>query len=177
MMKIRREIVVEKINKYKYILIGLIIAITGYTYTLLINWDIINNVNVYLSFTKKYGLDEAFFIWIFCFLFFMILNLVESFKRKIYLQKKKAYLSMLDESNHMIKKLLYQLQIIRMEAKNSPNFDKQVLRMFDTSIEDAVTMLNKLSDIKKIDKDHIFKKIKPKERSRDQKIKIDLFGY
>ncbi len=172
-----KEIVTKKINNYTYILMGLIIAIIGYTYSSLSNWDIVEGINKYLSFTRKYRLDETFFIWGLFFLFFTVLNFIVLFKRKMYLQKKKAYSSMLNESNYIIKKLLYQLQIIRMEAENNASFDKQVLRMFDSSIEEAITMVDKLSHIKNLDKDPIFKTIVPKKEYKDQNMKMDLFEY
>lgn len=172
-----KEVIVEKINNYKYILIGLIIAITGYTYSLFGYWDVIKNVNKYLSFTRKHKLDETFFIWGLFFVFFAALNFIELFKRKTYLQKKRVYLSMLNESNHIIKKLLYQLQIIRMEAENNSSFDKQVIRMFDGSVEETVTIVDKLSDIKNLDKTPVFKTIIPKKEHKDQKREIDLFEY
>ncbi|WP_035084903.1 hypothetical protein [Aquimarina latercula] len=147
--------------EYKYFMIGLIVAVIGYFYSLYNNLDVFEYIGKYLTLTEKYELDEAIFIWALVFLFFAILNIISFLIRKKESQKRKVYRSMLYANNHIIKNLLYQIQILRMEAKKDPNFDNQVIRMFDNSIEEAQILVDNLSKIKKIDSKDIYDSIKP----------------
>lgn len=143
-------------EKYMLSFLGLLVASMGYVYCFLMNPDFVEHFKNYIELKEKHEIDEAVFIWIFVLLVFVVFNFIELLKKRLFLQKKNVYVSMLYSTNHIIKNLLYQIQIMRMEAEKDPNFDKQVIRMFDSSIEEAKDMVDKLSKIKNIDSKDIY---------------------
>ncbi|NER13603.1 hypothetical protein GWK08_09155 [Leptobacterium flavescens] len=146
------------IHKYKYIIIGAVISITGYLYSLKNNINLTDLAHKYLHFIEKYEVDLAF--WVLILVFFVFLNLMSLQKKNSFAEKRKIYLSMLYASNHILRNLLNQIQIIRIEAGEDLNFDRETLKMFDESVEEAELLISRLSEVKNIDEDTIHESIK-----------------
>ncbi|MHA7058529.1 hypothetical protein ACWGOQ_0015000 [Aquimarina sp. M1] len=152
--------------RYKFFLVGVMAAVIGYIYSSLTSWDI----SWYLAFTEKYQLNQTLCVWIVVFLFFITLNFISIQIRRKESQKRKKYKSMLYSSNQIIKSLLYQIKIIKMEADKTPTFDQQVIRMFDSSVEEAKELVVKLGDINHIDHIRIVNPISSVEKKEDNNI-------
>ncbi|WP_027395112.1 hypothetical protein [Aquimarina latercula] len=170
----------KNLQKYSLTLIGLVVAIFGYLFCSFNNLDIVKSINTYIVLTDKYELDKSVFVWISILLFFMIINSIVLFRKRIISEKYKVYKSMLYASNHILNNFLNQTQIIRMEAENIPDIDKRTIDMFDESVEEAELLIKKLSDIEIIDEAYIYKAIAPitqneKKLNKHQNDKIQKF--
>lgn len=87
-------------------------------------------------------------------------------KRKIIVEKQveaiAIYGSMLGATQHILNNLLQQMQIVRLEAVKSEDFDQEIVKKYDTSIENAVELIKKLSSVENITREDIKKSVYPK---------------
>ena len=60
------------------------------------------------------------------------------------------YGSTLSASHHILNNLLNQMQLFRMEAESSKDFDREILREFDQASTDAGQLLAQLSDVSEV---------------------------
>lgn len=104
---------------------------------------------------NKYHLDE-WLLWALVILVLTTVNYIITLRRKYIQEKVKIYHSMLYASNHILRNLLNQIQVVRLEAESVSEFDPETLKMFDESVAEAEELVSKLSKIKCIDQKSIY---------------------
>ena len=62
---------------------------------------------------------------------------------------------------HILNNLLNEMQLFKMEALKCKNFDADVLKMYDTSINEASDLIKRLSQVEDITEDNIWASINP----------------
>ena len=73
----------------------------------------------------------------------------------------KIFGSTMHATHHILNNLLNQLQLVRIEAESSHDFDKQILKSFDNSLRQAEELVKKLSNIDHITEESILSSVKP----------------
>ena len=88
------------------------------------------------------------------------------FSRKLLIQEKqleavRIYNSMLSASHHILNNLLNQMQLFRIEALKSKDFDHKIIRYFDDATNEATELIKKLSAIENITDNNIRAAVDP----------------
>ncbi len=150
----------KRLRKYLLSFVGVFIAALGFIASKLFDWPIIDRIRTYTErISDSHKLDEFFFFWGPIMLTFFFLNAFYGFRNQKRIEKERLYNSMSYASNHILRNLLNQMQIVRIEAENTKGFDKNSLHMFDQSIAEAENLLSKLSKIETINETNIYKSI------------------
>lgn len=147
------------VRKYLYILIGFSVSLTGYLLFNFMNIDLVDFIYYSLQLGEKYELDELILFSI-IFLISLIINVLVIMWKNKFDEKRKIYASMLYASNHILRNFLCQSQIIKIEAEENITFNKETIRMFEKSTNEAETLIKKLSSIKQVDARDIYESIK-----------------
>ncbi len=154
------------IDRYKFSLIGLIIAIILFTFAALNNIDLFQGFLGYLNQIKGHEIHELI-IPVLVFSIFIILNLSKRKKKyKIEHEKLVIYKAMLMSSHHVLNNFLNQMHIFKITAENTPDFDPEVLELYNHIIEDASKQIESLSKITSIDEKTIFQSVAPKTKPK-----------
>ena len=119
-----------------------------------------------LKSAEKYELDE-FFLALFIFLGFLVVDLLQRQKKqKIEKEKEQEkigiYAAMLSSTHHILNNFLNQMQLVKITADNTPGFDKKVLDLYDTIMQDAEKQIQELSNLPEITEETIKESVKPK---------------
>ena len=77
------------------------------------------------------------------------------------LEKARIYSSMLYATHHILNNLLNQIQLIRLEAHRSKDFDKSMIKYYDNAILEASDLLDKLSNVEEITGESIWASVDP----------------
>lgn len=86
--------------------------------------------------------------------------------RKRMLQEKQlaalqTYNSMIYATHHILNNLLNQMQLFRMTALRSTDFDRETIRLYDNAIDEAQDLLGRLSRIENITEENILASVDP----------------
>ena len=90
---------------------------------------------------------------------FFIKNIVVRDKQ---LEVARTYNGMIDASLHILVNLLNQMQLFKVEAQKSKDFDREVIKYYDNAIEEASLLIDKLSVLHDITETNIGTTINPK---------------
>lgn len=77
----------------------------------------------------------------------------------------RTYNSMLHVSQHIINNLLNQMNLFKMEALKQEGFDKDVLKLYDNTINEASDLIKTLSRVEDISEGHIWTSAEQKKIS------------
>lgn len=93
--------------------------------------------------------------------------LSDSYSRRLVFEEKQSeainiYNSMLGASQHILNNLLNQMQIVKLEALKSKQFNQNIIREYDIAFNDAVELISKLSSVEKITSEDIEDSVYPK---------------
>lgn len=92
----------------------------------------------------------------FVLIFFVILDEIRrKKKRQIASVKQEIYRSMLQASDHVVKNFLNQMQLFRLTAEETPDFNPQVIAQFDEIIKNATDQMHALREVEKVDEEAI----------------------
>ncbi len=87
----------------------------------------------------------------------------------IHAEREKDKREFLEENiramNHITRNFLQKMTIFREYAERTEGFDKEVLQLYDTIIDDASVEIQRVSDIKKYDSTSIRHAIEPRPHS------------
>ena len=78
------------------------------------------------------------------------------------LEAARIYNSMSYAGRHIINNLLNQMQLFKMEALKCNEFDANVIKMYDESINEASDLIKRLSQVENITEDNIWASVKPR---------------
>lgn len=149
-------------KKYKLTLIGLFLATIISSITLTFKLDLFELVIETLISLEEYEIDE-FIIPVILLLVFSFFDQIRIQRlQKIEYEKVKIYRAMLESTRHILNNFLNQVQLFKITAENTPNFDPEVLSLYDVVIKDASIQIEALGSITNIDEKSIHESVEPK---------------
>ncbi|MBQ0711882.1 MAG: hypothetical protein KBT53_02875 [Porticoccus sp.] len=77
------------------------------------------------------------------------------------LEAARIYNSMIHASQHILNNLLNQMQLFKMEALKSNDFDKDIIKIYDSSIDEATNLIQRLSQVEDITGENIKASVGP----------------
>jgi len=77
------------------------------------------------------------------------------------LEATRIYDSMIYASQHILNNLLNQMQLFRMEALRSNDFDRGIIELYDNAIDEATDLIQRLSQVKSITGESIWAAVDP----------------
>ena len=92
----------------------------------------------------------------------------DSITRKLLIKEKqleaaRIYTSMIRASQHILNNLLNQMQLFKLEALKSNDFDREIIKLYDNAIDEAGYLIKSLSEVKNITDDNIWDSVGPKK--------------
>ncbi len=152
------------IDKYRYTLIALVFAGACLFAAFALNFDLFEHVVASLKSAERFELDE----FIIPALALVIALLTDGVRKntgiKIEAEKVKIYKAMVFSVHHIMNNFVNQMQLFKMEADDTPGFDRRVLELYDGVIADATRQITALSSVTKLDENAIKKSVAPKSR-------------
>ena len=99
-------------------------------------------------------------------LIFLFGVFADFYSRKMLIAQQNAealriYNSMLWATHHVLNNLLNQMQIMRLEATKSADFDQDVIVLYDNAIAEAEGLIKKLSEIENVSEETIKGSVSP----------------
>ena len=86
-------------------------------------------------------------------------------KKERQLEAARIYKSMVFATHHILNNLLNQMQLVKIEASECKDFNPKTLELYDSTINEAKSLINKLSDIRSITDQDIVASIQPSKIS------------
>lgn len=80
------------------------------------------------------------------------------------LEVARIYNGMIDASLHVLVNLLNQMQLFKVEAQKSKDFDRDVIKFYDNAIQEASNLVDTLSKLHDVTKASIGTTLDPKKR-------------
>jgi hypothetical protein len=77
-------------------------------------------------------------------------------------EKQELYLSMTQAAQHVLNNLLNQLQLFKLAAENSNDFDPKILNLFDGMTAEANQLIARLSSVTELNQKNIRESVAPK---------------
>ena len=68
-------------------------------------------------------------------------------------------------AQHITNNLLNELQLVDIEIKNHPDFDKEIVSMFEDMLSETNLLMKQLSEVQNIDEEVIKKAVYPKVKN------------
>ena len=87
---------------------------------------------------------------------------INNIRAKTEKEKEKIYLATIYGAQHVINNLLNQLQLVDLEIKNHPDFDKNIASLFDDMLKESNILMEQLSDVHQMDEGSIKESVYPK---------------
>ncbi|MDH3976207.1 MAG: hypothetical protein OEV42_18195 [Deltaproteobacteria bacterium] len=78
-------------------------------------------------------------------------------------EKERIYFATVRSTQHILNNLLNQLQILRIEADNNPDFNKEIKLLFEGSLKEGQLMVKRLSSIEELTEENIRNSVLPEE--------------
>lgn len=148
---------------YRRTLIGLCVSITIFLATLAGDLDLFERFASLLDEAEAFEIDELV-IPVFIFGAFAIWDFAQKRKKaQLELEKVKVYKAMLTSTHHILNNFLNQMQLFRLTAESTPDFDPEVIQFYDQILADTVQQIEALSSITNVDETAIWASIAPKD--------------
>ena len=80
-------------------------------------------------------------------------------------EKEKIYMATIFGAQHITNNLLNELQLVDIEIKNHPDFDKEIVSMFGDMLSETNLLMKQLSEVQNIDEEVIKKSVYPKVKN------------
>lgn len=111
---------------------------------------------------EQYQFDELVIPVIVVFMAVLVDMVRREKNNAIEVEKAKIYKAMIFSVHHVMNNFLNQMQFFKMTAEASPGFDTEILALYDAVINEALTQIQALGAIEKIDEKHIALSVAPK---------------
>lgn len=148
-------------NKYRWSIIGGILAVILWVFTIFLNLDLFEAFSFCLQQHERIETDELIFPAVLFYLGVMIDLARRHQKNRIELEQMKIYRSMLQAMHHILNNFLQKMLLFKLTADQTEGFDPQILQMYDTIIADTVAQIRALECIEKPDEESILKTVQP----------------
>ena len=91
----------------------------------------------------------------------------DSFSRNMLVKQQQTeaariYRSMLSATHHILNNLLHQMELFKMEALNSKDFDRDIIKLYDQVFNEASDLVDRLSHVENITEENIWASVDPK---------------
>ena len=150
-----------KYRDYSFTILGLIIAAIVALLSHLIDLDPFDRLADAFEKVEQYEIDEIFIVVLIIFAFLTADLLIKQRRRKVEKEKVKVYRAMIFSAHHILNNFLHQMQVFKITAEHTPDFDPQILAMFDKIMEDASEQIQALSNVSEITEQSIKKSVAP----------------
>lgn len=153
-------------KKYTFTVIGALLSASILIYTLVNDFDLFEQSLVYLHALEIFEIDEFIIpavILVLCALFDMFRWRKE---HKVEREKIKIYKAMMSSTHHVLNNFLNQMQLFKITAEATPDFDPEILGFYDQIMNDASAQIDALGSITKIDEISIHDSVAPKSTGR-----------
>ena len=130
------------------------IVISMVVYVLLHIYDV-EEVNLLYTdiqgYKSNYNLNLSWLSMVIC-LFFMLLNIYYLQLNVFKQEMEEVTKSMRYANTHILNTFIYQTQILRLEASEIPEFNKDIIDIYNKSVEEALIQSEKISSLKRINR-------------------------
>lgn len=138
-------------HKYKLTLIGLVCAIFMYGTTVFLELNLFEQIVNFLASFEYYHFEEMI-IPIVLFFVFLFIDIYRRSKRiQVENAKLSIYKAMLSSSHHILNNFIYQMDIFKMTAEDTPGFDAKILSFYEDIISNTSHQIYSLSNLNEID--------------------------
>ncbi|WP_106792104.1 hypothetical protein [Aquimarina sp. Aq78] len=138
-------------NKYKLTCIGLVLSIFIYVTTVVLELELFERAIALLASIEQFEFDEMIIPILIFFVFLLIDTRQNAKKVKMENAKLNIYKAMLSSSHHILNNFIYQMDIFKITAEDTPGFDVKVLAFYEEIISNAAHQINSLSNLTTID--------------------------
>ncbi|MCK4837315.1 MAG: hypothetical protein KAS94_00855 [Desulfobulbaceae bacterium] len=150
-------------KKNIFTIIGLVVAVSYWIFESSMHYFVFNGTSFELMPAE---INE---IWMrLCVLLIIVLFGVfaDVFSRKLVAKEKQLeathiYESMLRATHHILNNLLNQMQLFKLEASKSKDFDRKIINYFDISVNEASDLIEELSKVENITRESIVTSVDP----------------
>ncbi len=151
-------------KKYTLSIIGFVISIIFYLLTIIFELEAFENFVSLMEKFEDIELDEIMIPILIMFIFAFFNVSTSNKNKRIEMEKVKIYKAMMSSTHHIMNNFLNQIQLLRMEAENTPGFDGEILELYNKTVYEATTQIKSLSSITSIDEETIKRSVAPKKR-------------
>ncbi|AXT49286.1 hypothetical protein D1818_00040 [Aquimarina sp. BL5] len=138
-------------NNYKLTIIGLSLSVFVYFSAIFLELDLFEYLLVFLASIEQFQFDE-FIIPFLIFSVFLVFDMRRRFKKvKLENAKLKIYKAMLSSSHHILNNFIYQMDIFKITAEDTPGFDAKILAFYEDIISNTSHQIYSLSNLSSID--------------------------
>lgn len=150
-------------RKHLFTIISFVFAIIFWVIETTMHYIVFNEAEIH--FIPNDGNE----LWMRMAIVLMIINFgigADFFSKKLAMKEKEIeamhiYKSMIHATQHILHNLLHQLHFFKMEASNSKDFNQDILKYYDSSINEATDLINRLSSVEKITGKDILASVDP----------------
>lgn len=102
----------------------------------------------------------------YCFIGYPFGIYTDSSTKKLLIKEKQLeaasiYNSMIYASQHILNNLLNQMQLFKVEALKSDDFDPEIIKLYDNIIDEAISLVQRLSQVENVTGENIRASIDP----------------
>ncbi|TSE05765.1 MULTISPECIES: hypothetical protein [Aquimarina] len=138
-------------NNYKLTFIGFVVSMFIYIGCIILELDLFEKFVALLASLEQFEFDEIIIPIVVFFIFLFIDTARKSKEIKMENAKLNIYKAMLSSSHHILNTFIYQMNIFKITAEETPGFDKKVLVFYEEIIDNASHQINSLSNLTNID--------------------------
>ncbi|SEK30661.1 hypothetical protein SAMN04487910_0211 [Aquimarina amphilecti] len=138
-------------NNYKLTIIGFAISAFLYFSSIFLELDLFELVLSFLASIEQFNFGE-FILPLMIFSVFLIFDMRRRVKKiKLENAKLKIYKAMLSSSHHILNNFIYQMDIFKITAEDTPGFDAKTLAYYEDIISNTSSQIHSLSNLSTID--------------------------
>lgn len=138
-------------NNYKITIIGLLVSMSTYYTAIFLEIDLFEQLLLLLAALKHYDFDQLI-IPLLIFSVFLVLDMRRRAKKiKLENAKLNIYKAMLSSSHHILNNFIYQMDIFKITAEDTPGFDAKILAFYEDIISNTSHQIHSLSNLSNID--------------------------
>lgn len=150
-------------KEYKLTLIGLFVALLMSVAAIVFELELFEKLVTLMHEIEHFEIDELI-LPVMVALIFAVIDLFRRHNRhKVEVEKVKIYQAMIFSTQHILNNFLNQMQLFKIRAETTPDFDQTVLKLYDRVIEDAQMQIQGLSSLTQVTEKEIKDAVTPKE--------------
>ncbi|WP_025741723.1 hypothetical protein [Aquimarina pacifica] len=138
-------------NNYKLTIVGLVLSSFLYFTSVFLELEVFEQLINFLIRLKHHGFDSVLIPLLVFFGFVYIDHRRRHKESLIEKTKLKIYKAMLTSSHHILNNFIYQMDIFKVTAEDTPGFDTQILAFYEDIIDNTSDQIYSLSNITTID--------------------------
>ena len=147
---------------HRFTVAGLIIGLTLYLVVIVGGLDLFEALHVWIYRLEAYEVDELI-IPAFIVLSFSFYERIRNARRKFAeRQQRETFLAAMKSTQHVLNNFLNQMELFRIVAEETPDFDPKALELYEKLITDTTEQIKALGEVTEYDADSIWESVKPK---------------